>query len=127
MESIKDSIITWIGSSTWKAIPKEGKWHFGLYDSINEELEKEFFYVSFSYLKEKKIHITGYIDNVMFLSFLEKNKETYKDYSSVELLLLHTKFLKGLNDYSSPWKITDSDFSLDQDFLDFINQQAKIN
>lgn len=123
----EESIVTWIGSSTWKAVTKEDRWHFGLYDLINEQPEKEFFYVPFSYLKEKKIHITGYITNVMFLSFLEKNKEKYKDCSDVELLLLHTKFLKGLNDYSSLWKITDSDFSLDQDFLDFINQQAKIN
>lgn len=119
-----DSVITWIGSSTWKAIPKEGKWVFGLYDLIDEQPKKDFFYVFFSYLKEKNIHIVAYMSNVMFLSFLEKNKEKYKDCSDVELLLLHTKFLKGLNDYSSPWKITDADFSLDQDFLDFINKQV---
>lgn len=123
MEST-DSIVKWIGSSTWKAIPREGRWVFGLYDSIDEQPEKDFFYVSFSYLKEKNIHIVAYMSNVMFLSFLEKNKEKYKDCSDVELLLLHTKFLKGLNDYSSSWKITDADFSLDQDFLDFINKQV---
>jgi hypothetical protein len=130
-----ESITIWIGSVTWDVVAKEDRWSFGPFDLIEKEPEKEFFYVLFSYLKEKRIRFDDYAKNVIFLSFCEKNKEKYKNYSAVEFLLLHEDFMSSLciydprqpsvrHDSNPRWDISDSDFSLDQDFLDFINQQA---
>ena len=130
-----EPITIWIGSVIWDVVAKEDRWSFGPSDLIEKEPEKEFFYVLFSYLKEKKIRFDDYAKNVIFLSFCEKNKEKYKNYSAVEFLLLHEDFMSSLYIYdprqrainpnpNSRWDISLSDFSLDQDFLDFINKQA---